>query len=103
MLGVNVEDLTKVLDVGRASLFGYRTGKRNITNKAWRKLEEAEQAAGVASQNNTNPPPSIGIDLSGFTDEELLTELERRGEDVGSLRAELAALRAMLERLDKKI
>lgn len=49
----NVQDLTEVLGVSRASLFSYRTGKRPITSKAWRKLEQAERAAGMLPPSPT--------------------------------------------------
>jgi hypothetical protein len=44
-LGKRVEDLPPILNISRASMFGYRAGDRSITNRAWLKLESAERAA----------------------------------------------------------
>jgi hypothetical protein len=46
-LGITLDDLPDLLGFSRASLFGYRMGKRSITRKAWLKLTEAEKAAGL--------------------------------------------------------
>lgn len=46
------------LGMGRASFFGYRTGKRPISGKAWAKLEAAERAAGIGVRETA--PPGIG-------------------------------------------
>ena len=56
-LRLNVEELALKLRISRASFWGYRTGKRAISQKAWRKLEEAERLAGIAT-NETNPKDS---------------------------------------------
>lgn len=37
-------------------MFGYRSGKRAITAKAWRKLEAAERAAGIPPEPQKNDP-----------------------------------------------
>jgi hypothetical protein len=47
--GLNVGDLIPILDLSRATLFSYRSGKRPISAKAWMKLEAAERAAGINS------------------------------------------------------
>ncbi|MGE9270703.1 MAG: hypothetical protein ACQKBU_07855 [Verrucomicrobiales bacterium] len=49
-LGKNVEELVGPLQMSRASLFSYRTGKRPISSKAWHKLEAAERAAGLVQK-----------------------------------------------------
>lgn len=54
-LGCGIDDLPDVLGVSRASLYGYRKGRRNISNKAWAKLEQAEQAAGIGSDERDPP------------------------------------------------
>ena len=51
-LGINVQDLPGFLGVGRASLFCYRTGKREISSKTWLKLEAAERAAGIGAEGS---------------------------------------------------
>lgn len=42
-----LRDLPQVLGFSERMLFGYRSGKYPITNKAWRKLEQAERTAGI--------------------------------------------------------
>jgi hypothetical protein len=41
-LGVSLRQLAPLLDLSVASLFGYRSGKIPISNKAWSKLERKE-------------------------------------------------------------
>ena len=48
-LGVQMGELLPILEISRASFFSYRSGKRPISAKAWRKLEKAEREAGVIS------------------------------------------------------
>jgi hypothetical protein len=48
-LGVQMGELLPILEISRASFFSYRSGKRPISAKAWRKLEKAEREAGVAT------------------------------------------------------
>jgi len=54
-LRVNVEDLVDVLDVSRSSLFGWRAGRRKVSNKAWAKLEAAEREAGIGVGRDEEP------------------------------------------------
>ncbi len=46
-LHVTMRELGPKIGVSPAMLFGYRSGKYDPTLKAWRKLEAAEQAAGI--------------------------------------------------------
>lgn len=46
-LGCDVQDLPEILGFSRASLFGYRSGKLNVSSKALAKLEAAELKAGI--------------------------------------------------------
>jgi hypothetical protein len=60
-LGIDLGELATRLDMGRASFFSYRTGKRPISGKAWAKLEAAETAAGIIPEGespDTHPPPA---------------------------------------------
>jgi len=52
---VSLRELAPLMGLSVASLFGYRSGAIPISNKAWRKLEEAEKAAGIGSA--TDKPP----------------------------------------------
>ena len=47
-LRLRLGDLPAILGMSRASLFNYRSGKAQITDKAWRKLERSEREAGIA-------------------------------------------------------
>jgi len=42
-LGVKLSDLPKILGVSASMFFAYRSGKHPISNKAWRKLDQAER------------------------------------------------------------
>lgn len=71
-------ELLPILGISRASFFSYRSGKRPITAKAWRKLEQAERAAGVVT---------LKEQLATKPDDERAAELIRGAsvEDVMSL------------------
>lgn len=45
--GARVEDLQGVLGISRASLFGYRSGKRKVPAKVWMKLGDEEKKVGL--------------------------------------------------------
>ena len=51
-LEVDVQDLPEVVGFSRASLFAYRAGKARISEKAWLKLQSAEEAAGLGPQRS---------------------------------------------------
>lgn len=105
-LKCEIERLPDMLGISRASLFGYRSGARPITNKAWRKLEAAERAAGLghvradeASQNQ------VRADLISAAEKKLLRVEELS--DVDRLRAELSekisALTTVITEQNKRI
>lgn len=49
-LGINIQDLPDKIGIGRASLFCYRKGTREITAKTWLKLAAAEESAGLCEK-----------------------------------------------------
>lgn len=59
-LKCNAEGLVPLLGLSRASFFSYRSGKRPITRKAWRKLEDAEAKVEVARQMGLRINPETG-------------------------------------------
>ena len=48
----NLSDLPEKIGVSASMFHAYRGGKYPISPKAWRKLEAAEQAAGVVRKND---------------------------------------------------
>jgi hypothetical protein len=46
-LGVDINELPDIIGVSRASLFAYRSGRNRVSQKAWAKLTEAEEVAGM--------------------------------------------------------
>jgi hypothetical protein len=44
-MGIILEELPEMMGISRASFFGYRSGKRPVTNKAWLKLASIERVA----------------------------------------------------------
>lgn len=81
-LGCNVEDLIARLATSRASLFSYRTGKRPISSKAWRKLEAAERAAGIEEEL---PRSTIRMDPATALLLSRVAELRRIADDLEAL------------------
>ena len=77
---VNIETLAENLGISRASFWGYRTGNRPISQKAWRKLEDAERAAGIGAERE---PPAVA------EEEPAVSEMDQR----------FARIEAALERL----
>ncbi len=97
-LGLSVQDLPAVTGFSRASLFAYRSGKRPISSKSWRKLEHAERLAGISpagqvaaaenagsSGNPKDPPPQPGKKVSSEMD------------PLQTLQAQVAAIQARLD------
>ena len=80
-LGVNVDELPDILGVSRASLYGYRRGKRKVSNKAWAKLEAAEKDAGISpaavASSELNREFVKIADQQGLTEKEKQAEYER--------------------------
>ena len=79
-----------------ASLFGYRNGSIPISNKAWRKLEQAECKAGIGMEEDS-------LDLDQPIPEELaarFAEIVKPLEDAKAKLAEAAApIREMREEM----
>lgn len=53
-LRVSLRELAPIMELSVASLFGYRSGAIRLSVKAWRKLEAAEKAAGIAADDEVN-------------------------------------------------
>lgn len=53
-LKVSLRELAPIMELSVASLFGYRSGAIRLSVKAWRKLEAAEKAAGIAADDEVN-------------------------------------------------
>lgn len=88
-LGVRAIDLPAIMDVSKAMLFAYRKGKYPISWRAWRKLEAAERAAGLAPAET----PAAAPERSHTT---------ARDDTLPTTAAQLAALEASISaRLDK--
>lgn len=130
-LGKNVQELSEVLGISRAMLFGYRKGKNAISGKAWLKLETAEKDAEkgqadtcqLASQEKKRVKPTRDTLGKGSSEEidwdaplppEIAGPLMKAAEgarerfeammkaEIGGLREEVARLReAVVERLDR--
>ena len=82
-LRFNLTDLARHIDLSDGSFFGYRTGRVALSPKAWRKLEAAEQLAGIGS---SHAPPA----------ETSPAELDPQ---VGGLEDRMARIEAALDRL----
>lgn len=95
-LGKRLIDLPETLNISKAMLFAYRKGSYTISDKAWRKLEQAERAAGLA------PPIMVQMQSAG-TDEQKQEMLESasHAELFRSLPPEVRAMlaRGKLDRL----
>jgi hypothetical protein len=46
-LNLKLSRLPKILGISPAMFFAYRTGKNRVSEKAWKKLEDAEILAGI--------------------------------------------------------
>lgn len=89
-LGKKTEDLPELLGISRASLFGYRSGKRNITGKAWSKLEAAERAAGISLEPKEPDRNSLPKDPA---------ETEKEREEIARLEKEIKSLHSKMDRI----
>lgn len=111
-LGINVQDLTKVLGIGRASLFCCRKGTRSITQKTWLKLEAAEKKALKEESNlvsrETRSDPNSSTEKGNFVSHE--TKLKGSEDDphcditarLGRIEALLCELVAHFERQETR-
>jgi hypothetical protein len=57
-LGVRAVDLPEIMGLSKAMLFAYRKGKYPISWRAWRKLEQAEKAAGITPETKSFSEPT---------------------------------------------
>lgn len=62
---VSLRELAPKIGISVASLFGYRSGNIKISPKAWRKLEQAELAAGIEI-DRTGTPEVTGTGTKNF-------------------------------------
>lgn len=46
-LGINLDELPARIGISKDMFYAYRSGRHRISDKAWRKLETAEAAAGI--------------------------------------------------------
>ena len=58
-LGLLLRDLPVRIGISDRMFYGYRSGSYPISDKAWRKLEAAERAAGLGIPESA-PPPALG-------------------------------------------
>ena len=68
-LRLNLTDLARRIDLSDGSFFGYRTGRVALSHKAWRKLEDAERAAGIGVESAA--PAAEAAPEPGGSDERL--------------------------------
>ena len=110
-LGINVQELTDVLGIGRASLFCCRTGKRPITAKTWLKLEEAEREADKKARSDLRWEDTVQIEVDRQEAAEtkrkdlselLVKALEMAQEENTELRARVAELEGELAAVRKE-
>jgi hypothetical protein len=85
-LRIPLRELGPVMEMSTASLFGYRSGKIPLSNKAWGKLEAAERSAGIDAvvgdppsqyrvKQEERPPPEQDIASKVVAIEEKLDRL----------------------------
>jgi hypothetical protein len=100
--GLNVGDLIPILGLSRATLFSYRTGKRPISSKAWRKLEAAEKAAGInqpmSSDWNQPLPPEVQAELK-----EAFAPVTKAKAEFADVMEPLREMRADMQRMQQHI
>ena len=94
MLGVHLKELPTRLGFSERMLFGYRSGKYPITSKAWRKLEQAERAAGLFPVSAEVRPDWMHRKMDDQNDAEKAQELVMMAKDC---RRQAAMFRKMAE------
>lgn len=57
-MGLRLSDLPENIGVSASMFYAYRSGKYPISSKAWRKLEQAEKAAGITPETNAVSEPT---------------------------------------------
>ena len=79
-VGLNLSEIHGILGISKAMVFAYRSGKSRITGKVWRKLMDAEHAAGIDgappaenAESSTDPKES-GIGDSAHEESVMLRE-----------------------------
>lgn len=106
-LQCGIDELPDFLGVSRASFYGYRRGQRNISGKAWAKLEAAEERVRRGALDDT---VQIEVDRQEVQKEKrkelselILQALEMAQEENTDLRERLAAAEAELARLKNEV
>jgi hypothetical protein len=82
-LGINLDALPARIGISKDMFYAYRTGRHAISEKAWRKLEQAGRAAGLREESDREPQqptpsksPALGFPFAELF--ELLSEENRR-------------------------
>jgi hypothetical protein len=99
-LGLMLGDLPALIGVSARMFYGYRTGKYPLTDKAWRKLEAAEETAELPKGIHSfrSEPPTLPL-LTQIAD--LTGPLESR--ELGGVLERIAiALEKLVEFEEKK-
>ena len=109
VLGCYLRDLPAKIGISERSMFGYRAGKYPVTAKALRKLEAAEQAAGISAAKpkfavrEANPkdlPTGNGEKFSADTTlfpDAAPEDLEAARREIAMISSRLAAIQARLD------
>ena len=93
MLHLSVEEAAEQIGVSRASFWGYRSGARSISPKAWRKLEAAEKAAGIGVDPVSKKSNEIHVShLNTPAPDQMADRIERMESQLSRLAAAIEAL-----------
>jgi hypothetical protein len=101
-LGSLLSDLPGKIGVSPSMFHAYRSGKHAISEKAWRKLNAAEQMAGIIESKGRSESPSIVVDIErNYRKEDPQSSpiQETDAERIKRLELSLATLTDTVERL----
>ena len=104
-LGLMLGDVPAKMGISERMFYGYRSGKYPLTDKAWRKLEEAEEKLIPETRSfrsDATPPPSApprSDSSDAVATREFLAVLERMAEALEGKRRAAEELLPVYERM----
>lgn len=89
VLKVQLGELPDRIGVSPRMFYGYRSGKYDVSDKAWRKLDQAERAAGIAPESEDSPKKRLNQNPPGELPEDRAARMEKKMDRLEAMMEEM--------------